>query len=68
MPSASSLFYSRNIAALLLSFVKDGELVLDFGDEVAAATVITHDGGVVQEATKALLEAAVGTTPGGVPA
>jgi NAD(P) transhydrogenase subunit alpha len=68
MPSASSLFYSRNITALLLSFVKDGELVFDFGDEVTAATVITHDGSVVQEATKALLEAAAGATPGGVEA
>ena len=68
MPSASSLFYSRNITALLLSFLKDGQLVFDFGDEVTAATVITHDGSVVQGATKALLEAAAGATPGGVEA
>jgi len=56
MPAGSSAFYARNIGALLLSFVKDGALNLDFNDEIAAATVITHGGAVVQPATKKLLE------------
>jgi len=55
MAGASSLFYSRNIAALALTFVKDGALTIDFTDEVARATVITHGGEVVQEETKALI-------------
>jgi NAD(P) transhydrogenase subunit alpha len=58
MPVGASAFYARNISALLLSLVKDAKLNLDFGDEVTASTVITHDGQVVQAATKKLLEAA----------
>ena len=56
MPASSSAFYARNISALLLGMVKDGNLNLDFSDEVTVATVITKDGAVVQEATKKLLE------------
>jgi NAD(P) transhydrogenase subunit alpha len=58
MPVGASQFYARNISALLLSMVKDGELNLDFEDEVTKATVITHDGSVVAEAVKKLLEPA----------
>jgi NAD(P) transhydrogenase subunit alpha len=61
MPVGSSAFYARNISALLLGMVKDGELNLDFEDEVTKATVITHGGAVVQEATKKLLEPAAPT-------
>ncbi len=57
MPVGASAFYARNISALLLSLVKDAKLNLDFGDEVTASTVITHDGQVVQAATKKLLDA-----------
>lgn len=56
MPASASAFYARNISALLLGMVKDGALNLDLSDEVTAATVITKDGAVVQEATKKLLE------------
>jgi NAD(P) transhydrogenase subunit alpha len=55
MPAGASIFYSRNISNLLLGMVADGELHLDFDDEVTAATVITHEGKVVQQATLALL-------------
>jgi NAD/NADP transhydrogenase alpha subunit len=58
MPTGASTFYSRNISNLLLSLVKSGELRLDFDDEVVAATVITHGGKVVQEATRKLLQPA----------
>jgi len=56
MPTAASDFYSRNISNLLLGLVKDGQLNLDFEDEVTAATVITHAGRVVQQATLSLLK------------
>ncbi len=55
MPAGASTFFSRNISNLLLTFVADGELRLDFEDEVTAATVITHGGQVVQAATQQLL-------------
>jgi len=58
MPAGSSQFYARNISALLLHLVKDGALALDFEDEITAATVITHDGAIVQEATRKLVEPA----------
>lgn len=58
MSTSASLMYARNISALLLHLVKDGELALDFGDEITAGAVITHGGDVVQAATKKLLEGA----------
>jgi len=67
MPAGASAFYARNISALLLNFVKDGALNLDFEEEITAATVITHGGQVVQAATKKLLEPAAPAT-GGAPA
>jgi len=65
MPGSASLFYSRNLAALLLTLIKDGRLTIDPRDEVHAATVITNDGQVVQAATKKLLEPATGSATGG---
>jgi NAD(P) transhydrogenase subunit alpha len=56
MPAGASAFYARNISALLLGMVKDGELNLDFEDEVTKSTVITKDGAVVADAVKKLLD------------
>ncbi len=58
MPASSSQFYARNISALLLNFVKDGALVFDMEEEVTTSTVITHDGAVVAEPVKKLLQPA----------
>jgi NAD(P) transhydrogenase subunit alpha len=58
MPAGASQFYARNLAAFLLHLMKDGKVNIDLSDEISAATVITHDGAVVQEATKKLLEGA----------
>ena len=65
MPAGASAFYARNISALLLHFVKDGAMTYDFDEEITAGTVITHDGQVVQAATRKLLEPAPATTAGG---
>ena len=65
MPGSASLFYSRNLAALLLTFIKDGTFTIDPNDEVHTATVITHGGQVVQAATRKLIEPAAGPTNGG---
>ena len=64
MPVSASAFYARNISACLLEMVKDGELNLDFENEVTKATVITHGGEVVQDATKKLLEPAAAGSEG----
>jgi NAD(P) transhydrogenase subunit alpha len=58
MPAGASAFYARNISALLLGMVKDGALTLDFEDEVTRSTVISHDGAILSEAVKKLLEPA----------
>ncbi len=67
MPAGSSAFYARNISALLLGMVKDGNLNLDFEDEVTKATVITHGGAVVSEPVRKLLEPAPAAGAGGPP-
>ena len=65
MPAGASAFYARNISALLLSMVKDGALNLDFEDEVTKSTVITHDGAVLSDAVRKLLEPAPAAGSGG---
>ena len=59
MPAGASAFYARNISALLLGMIKDGDLNLDFEDEVTRSTVISQGGAVLSEAVKKLLEPAV---------
>jgi NAD(P) transhydrogenase subunit alpha len=58
MPAGASQFYARNLSTFLLHFMKDGAMAYDTNDEIQAATVITRDGEVVQEATKKLLQPA----------
>jgi NAD(P) transhydrogenase subunit alpha len=55
MPVDASSLYARNVTALFSEFVKDGELNVDFEDEVIAGACITHNGEVVNERVKALL-------------
>jgi H+-translocating NAD(P) transhydrogenase subunit alpha len=50
MPAAASAMYARNVSALLLYLVSDGELALDTSDELQAGVVITRDGAVVHPA------------------
>jgi len=61
MPTGASQFYARNIRALLTNMVKDGNLHLDFEEEVTKATVITHGGSVVSDAVQKLLTPAPAT-------
>jgi NAD(P) transhydrogenase subunit alpha len=49
MPDHASSLYSRNVQSLLELMVKDGELHLDFDDEVLAGACITRDGEIVHE-------------------
>jgi len=47
MPLHASQMYARNITNLLTLIVSDGELALDFDDEIVADACITHDGRIV---------------------
>jgi NAD(P) transhydrogenase subunit alpha len=59
MAEHASQLYARNIQALLGLMISDeGELTLDFDDEVIAGACITRDGEIVHEAAKAAAEAA----------
>jgi NAD(P) transhydrogenase subunit alpha len=49
MPLHASQMYARNITNLLALIVKDGEMHLDFEDEIVADACITHDGAVVSK-------------------
>ena len=58
MPLHASQLYARNVANLLLHLVKDGNVNLDFEDEITKGSCVTHDGGIVSERAKQLLAAA----------
>jgi NAD(P) transhydrogenase subunit alpha len=55
MPVDASTLYARNVTALFNEMVKEGELKLDFEDEVISGSCVTHNGEVVNERVKALL-------------
>jgi proton-translocating NAD(P)+ transhydrogenase subunit alpha len=49
MPVHASQMYSRNVHSFLGLLVKDGELVLDFEDEIVRDTCVAHDGRATRE-------------------
>jgi H+-translocating NAD(P) transhydrogenase subunit alpha len=42
MPSHASQLYSRNVTALLQHLAPEGELKLDFDDEITSAACVTR--------------------------
>jgi H+-translocating NAD(P) transhydrogenase subunit alpha len=55
MGMGASAMYSHNICALVTHFVSEGKFVVDLDDEIQKAVVVTHDGAVVNDATRARL-------------
>jgi H+-translocating NAD(P) transhydrogenase subunit alpha len=53
MADHASSLYARNVQSLLALMVKEGELELDFDDEVLAGACITRDGQIVHEGARA---------------
>jgi NAD(P) transhydrogenase subunit alpha len=51
----TSQLFARNIVTLFNNMLEEGKLKLDFEDEITAGSVITHEGQVVNERTKELL-------------
>jgi NAD(P) transhydrogenase subunit alpha len=49
MPFHASLLYANNVTNLLKHLAPEGELKLDFDDEIIAGSCITHDGRIVNE-------------------
>jgi NAD(P) transhydrogenase subunit alpha len=58
MAEHASQLYARNIQSLLDLMLKDGQLELDFEDEVIAGACITRDGEIVNEGAKAAVASA----------
>jgi NAD(P) transhydrogenase subunit alpha len=52
---ASQLF-AKNISTFLLNMVKEGELVIDLEDEIVKGSLLVHEGRVVHEMIKPLME------------
>lgn len=57
MPLDASALYSRNVYALVQLLNNKGELSLNLEDEIIQGALLTHDGQVRHEPTKALLAA-----------
>jgi len=55
MPVHASQLYARNVSSLLQHLVRDGELQLDFADEITNSTCLTHGGEVRNERVKAAI-------------
>lgn len=55
MPLDASKMYAKNVTTLLGLMTKEGAIEIDWEDDILAAAVITRDGDVVHEKTKALL-------------
>jgi H+-translocating NAD(P) transhydrogenase subunit alpha len=53
MPVHASQMYSRNVWTLLDHLISDGELALDFEDEITRETCVTHEGRILKEPVKA---------------
>jgi len=49
MPTHASQMYSRNVLTLLEHLTTDGELSLDFDDQITRETCVAHDGRVLKE-------------------
>jgi NAD(P) transhydrogenase subunit alpha len=59
MPFHASLLYANNVTNLLLHLAPEGELKLDFEDEITAGCCITHDGRIVNDRVREAIEGPV---------
>jgi NAD(P) transhydrogenase subunit alpha len=56
LPVHASDQYARNLMHFLTPFIKDGELALDWDDEVLAGSVLTRDGAIVNQQARERVE------------
>ena len=55
MPTHASELYAKNLYNFLSPWIKDGELRIDWDDEVVAGTVLCRDGATVHAAVRQIL-------------
>jgi NAD(P) transhydrogenase subunit alpha len=63
MPGSATQMYAKNIQTLIKHLLRDGQLTLDFDDEITRGATITHEGKVVHEATAKALGIEVAAPP-----
>jgi NAD(P) transhydrogenase subunit alpha len=56
MAGPASRLYGQNIANLIMLMTRNGSFDPDFDDEIVAGCCVTHDGAVLHEPTRELLE------------
>jgi NAD(P) transhydrogenase subunit alpha len=56
MPVHASEMYARNLFNFFSPFIKDGQLSLDWSDEIIAGSVFTHEGKIRHEGVRKALE------------
>jgi len=56
MPRDASMLYSRNLTTFVLAFWKDNSFNLDLTDEIIKGALVTHQGRIVHEPSRAALE------------
>ncbi|MCZ6915267.1 MAG: Re/Si-specific NAD(P)(+) transhydrogenase subunit alpha [Gemmatimonadetes bacterium] len=61
MPTHASQMYSKNVTTFLNHILEEGNLKLDFDDEITSDTCITRDGKIVHEATRTAIEGGSGS-------
>ena len=60
IPTNSSQMYAKNITSLVNHLAPEGELVLDLADEITRGALLTHEGAIVNDRVKSLIEGAAG--------
>ncbi len=61
MPTHASQMYSKNITTFLDLMLEDGNVKMDFADEIVSATCITHEGAIKHDATRSVVEGESGS-------
>jgi NAD(P) transhydrogenase subunit alpha len=56
LPVHASDQYARNLMHFLTPFIAEGELTLDWDDEVLAGSALTHDGAIVNKGVRERIE------------
>ena len=57
IPANASQLYAKNLVTFLKHLVADGQLQLDFSDEITEGALLTHEGRITNEAARSRAEA-----------
>ena len=58
VPAHASQMYAKNVITFLDHLIEEGELKFDLEDEITGGAMLTHEGAIVNDRVKALVEGA----------